>query len=212
MTAKALKERNNSDDISHFQCSLQNYSANQGRRASLRSALAPGYHIFAPSALRALRLFMALRAPTLGQCLSDSLLGFKPTGNTYTRYVMAGQDLTQLRIDMRTLFNRQRTACAEATTRGRIDRRGHVALQNYSLSFLLWIRNRNRREQRLRVWMQRLRVQLRRARNLHDAAEVHHCHTRRDVLDDGQSVRDEQVSEFEFFLKFLEQIHHLRLH
>ena len=31
---EALKERNNSDDISHFQCSLQLVSDNQGRRAS----------------------------------------------------------------------------------------------------------------------------------------------------------------------------------
>ncbi len=31
---EALKERNNSEDISHFQCSLQLVSDNQGRRAS----------------------------------------------------------------------------------------------------------------------------------------------------------------------------------
>ena len=40
MTAKALKERNIAGDISHFQCSLQIIPANQGRRASLRLALA----------------------------------------------------------------------------------------------------------------------------------------------------------------------------
>ena len=31
---EALKKRNNSEDISHFQCSLQLVSDNQGRRAS----------------------------------------------------------------------------------------------------------------------------------------------------------------------------------
>ncbi len=31
---EALKERNNSEDFSHFQCSLQLVSDNQGRRAS----------------------------------------------------------------------------------------------------------------------------------------------------------------------------------
>ncbi len=31
---EALKERNNRDDISHFQCSLQLIPGNQGRRAS----------------------------------------------------------------------------------------------------------------------------------------------------------------------------------
>src|ERR1041384_4524235 len=42
---EALKERNTTDDISHFQCSLQFISHNQGRRVSLCSPLAPGYHI-----------------------------------------------------------------------------------------------------------------------------------------------------------------------
>ena len=45
ITAKALKERNTAVDISHFQCSLNFIPANQGRRASLRLALAPGYRI-----------------------------------------------------------------------------------------------------------------------------------------------------------------------
>ncbi len=40
----ALKERNKRLDISHLQCSFS-IPADQGRRASLRSALAPGYHI-----------------------------------------------------------------------------------------------------------------------------------------------------------------------
>jgi hypothetical protein len=42
---EALKERNNLVDISHFQCSLQNHSCNQGRRVPLRFTLAPGFHI-----------------------------------------------------------------------------------------------------------------------------------------------------------------------
>src|ERR1041384_4513154 len=42
---EALKERNTTDDISHFQCSLQFISHNQGRRVSLCSPLAPCYHI-----------------------------------------------------------------------------------------------------------------------------------------------------------------------
>ena len=45
---EALKERNNRDDISHFQCSPQLIPSNQGRRAS-RFPLAIK---FAPLALR----------------------------------------------------------------------------------------------------------------------------------------------------------------
>jgi hypothetical protein len=54
MAAKALKERNNSDDISHFQCSHQFTSVNQGRRASLRPDACPWLSYSAPSALRIL--------------------------------------------------------------------------------------------------------------------------------------------------------------
>jgi hypothetical protein len=49
----ALKERHNSlrsIRISHFQCSWV-YDLYQGRRASLRFALAPGFYIYAPLAL-----------------------------------------------------------------------------------------------------------------------------------------------------------------
>jgi hypothetical protein len=50
----ALKERHNSlrgIRISHFQCSWVSYDLHQGRRASLRFTLAPGFHIYAPLAL-----------------------------------------------------------------------------------------------------------------------------------------------------------------
>ena len=45
---EALKERNNRDDISHFQCSFQLIPENQGRRASRL----PWLSYFAPLALR----------------------------------------------------------------------------------------------------------------------------------------------------------------
>src|ERR1041384_2148769 len=73
---EALKERNTIDDISHFQCSLQFISHNQGRRVSLCSPLAPGYHI--------LRLWRSVhRIPTFVQSYP-----------TLPRY---GTDLTQPR-------------------------------------------------------------------------------------------------------------------
>ena len=123
-----------------------------------------------------------------------SCCGFSPARHTDARNVMTRRHFAKLRIDVRTLFDREWTARAKAATRRRIDRRRHVALQDDSLPFLTWIGNRYRRQQSLRVWVQRLRVQFRRAGNLDDPPEIHHRDARRDVFDNGEAVRDEQVS------------------
>jgi hypothetical protein len=47
--------------------------------------------------------------------------------------------------------------------------------------------------------------------DLHDPAEVHHGDPVRDVPDDGQVVRDEDVGQLELVLQVLEQVDHLRL-
>ncbi len=49
-------------------------------------------------------------------------------------------------------------------------------------------------------------------RDLDDAAEVHHRDARRDVLDDREVVRDEEVREAEAALQVLQQVDDLRLH
>ena len=54
---EALKERNNRDDISHFQCSLQTILDNQGRRAS---RLPPGYQFRAFGAYTPIHIFVRL--------------------------------------------------------------------------------------------------------------------------------------------------------
>src|SRR5215208_2287722 len=79
-----------------------------------------------------------------------------PAGHTNARYMMSPRHLTQLRIDLGTLFNRERTARPEATTRRRVDRRRNVPLQPDSLSLLFRIRNRNGGQQGLRIRVQRL--------------------------------------------------------
>jgi len=59
---------------------------------------------------------------------------------------------------------------------------------------------------------------LRRTQNLidcaafDDATEVHHRHLMRQILDDGEVVRDEEVSQPEIVLQTLEQIEDLRLY
>ena len=59
--------------------------------------------------------------------------------------------------------------------------------------------------------MVRLLVQLARRRHLDDAAEVHDRDPVRDVPDDREVVRDEQVREVELVLQRLEQVDDLRL-
>src|SRR5881628_1439099 len=59
--------------------------------------------------------------------------------------------------------------------------------------------------------MLRVRVELLRRRDLDDLAEVHHRDARRDVLDYGKVVGDEEVGEPELRLEVLEQVDDLRL-
>ena len=69
----------------------------------------------------------------------------------------------------------------------------------------------DRRQQRLRVRMARLREQRALVGELDDPAEVHHGDPRRDELDDREIVRDEDVGQPEPLLQVAQQVHDLRL-
>src|SRR6266511_3751343 len=85
---------------------------------------------------------------------------------------MTRENFAQLWINPRALVNSYRAPSAEAAARWRIDGRGHIALQNDALAFLFGIWNRDRGQQRLRVWMQRECVKLRRSGNLYNPPKV----------------------------------------
>ena len=68
------------------------------------------------------------------------------------------------------------------------------------------IGNRDRREQRLGVWVRRRAVDLVPRADLDDLAEIHHGDAIGDVADDGQVVGDEQVGEPELVLQLIEQV------
>ena len=59
--------------------------------------------------------------------------------------------------------------------------------------------------------MQRVLVQVVGRRDLDDLAEVHDDDPRRDVTDDGEVVRDEEIRQVEVALQVLEQVDDLRL-
>jgi hypothetical protein len=70
---------------------------------------------------------------------------------------------------------------------------------------------RDRRQQRLRVGMQRPIVEIALARDLDQLAEIHHRDAVADVLHHGKVVSDEQIGEAEALLQVLQQVHDLRL-
>ena len=73
------------------------------------------------------------------------------------------------------------------------------------------IGHRDRREQRLGVRMQRVLEDVLGRAVFDETAEVHNAHRVRDMLDDRQVVRDEQVGQLVLLLQFLQQVDDLRL-
>ena len=96
---------------------------------------------------------------------------------------------------------------------GWIARAGHVARQNDALAPFLdhGVGNGDGRKQRLRVGMQGVLVEFFAGCQLHDLAEVHHCHAVADVPDHGEVVRNEEVGQMELALQLFEQVDDLRL-
>src|ERR1043165_973975 len=70
---------------------------------------------------------------------------------------MGRQDFDQLRFDLSASVDGISAASTKTTTARRVNRRGHVAFERYSLSrrFSLRVGNRDRRYERLRIGHQR---------------------------------------------------------
>src|SRR5262252_4333214 len=103
------------------------------------------------------------------------------------------------------------TARMERATGRRIERIGYLARNRRPRS----PRHReigNRIEQHARVGMPRIVEQRALWGKFYNAAQVHHTDAIRDVMHDGQVVRDEEVREAEIALQVLHQVEHLRLH
>src|SRR5579863_2943280 len=101
----------------------------------------------------------------------------------------------------------------KAAPRRRIDRRRNVARQDDALAALLdrRIRNRNCREQRLRIRMEGIDVEFLAVGNLDELADVHDRDAGRDMTHDREIVCDEEVGQPELLLEFLQQVDDLRL-
>ena len=108
-------------------------------------------------------------------------------------------------------FCRIRAARAEAAARSRIYWRRQLALDELPFSLRVYIGLRHCRVQGFRVGMQRGREQLFRRRLFYHLAKVHHSHFVRNILDNGEVMRDEHIRKAEFALEILEEIDYLRL-
>ena len=94
-----------------------------------------------------------------------------------------------------------------------IERTRHVAGEDDALPLArgLRVRDGDGGEQRLGIRMDGVLVQVVRVRNLDHLAEVHDGDALRDVMDDEQIVRNEQIRHAELLLKLFEHVDDLRL-
>src|SRR4051812_26582340 len=104
-------------------------------------------------------------------------------------------------------------ARVKAAAARRIDGARRLAADDDALSgpVLVRIRYRYGREERLRVWVYGLDVELLGRRELDDLPEVHHGDPLGHVAHHGEVVRDEHVAQAESLLQVVEQVDHLRL-
>ena len=120
-------------------------------------------------------------------------LRFRPAGDADAGDRVAGRDLAQVWIDLRALRDGFGAARVEAAAGGRVNRRRHVAVEHDAVALARRVGDGDGREQGARVGVERVGVKLGGRGDLDDAAEVHDGDAVRDVLDDGQPVRDEEV-------------------
>src|SRR6266550_8702727 len=92
-----------------------------------------------------------------------------------------------------------------------VDGTGNFARQSDAPPFHFWVGNRDRRQQRFSVGVQRRGIKLAGWRGFDDAPEIHDGNALADMLDDRQIVGNKEISEPEFLLQVIQQIDDLGL-
>src|ERR1700750_2662640 len=112
----------------------------------------------------------------LNKYLLNFRRGLEPAGGAYACDGVVGGDFAQVWVNACAVGDCFGAARVEAAAGGRVDGRGHVALQNYAVAFVRGVWDGDCGEQRARVRMQGVRVKLFGGRDLDDAPEVHDGH------------------------------------
>src|SRR5262245_29437804 len=135
------------------------------------------------------------------------------TSKQMARRGPAGAEVSERWIDASALLHCLRAARMEATAPGRLERARHLALDDRAraLGLNFGIGHRDRRQQGLRIGVQRALVELVAASDLYDTAEIHDGDAVGDMADHGEVVGYENVSEPEALLQLHKEVQHLRL-
>ena len=124
---------------------------------------------------------------------------------------MVRSHLRHGRLDGTAYFLRIRTTRAKSATTDRPDCACSVARETKMRWAVVWIGNRDRRQQGSRIWVARIGKEACGLSDLDDTAEIHHRDPARDVAHDAEIVRDEQIGQPELGLEVLQEVENLRL-
>ncbi len=126
---------------------------------------------------------------------------------------MPGLMFFEWRLFERAFFNRNWASGMKPAAGGRVHWTGNIAFEDDSLPFPLdfGIRNRNRRNQRLRIGMKWRQVNFFGFRKLDDLTEVHDRDAVADMFYKIESVGNKKVSQIELFLQLFEEVDDLCL-
>ena len=128
-----------------------------------------------------------------------------------TNHKMSGLDFLLLGLHGLAFFCAVFAACVELAAGGRIGRGRNGAFQDNPLHARIGIRDRDCGEERLCVGVERVLENIFLGAVLHQVAEVHDAYGIGNVLNNGQVVRNEEITQISLLLQFLEQVDDLRL-
>src|ERR1044072_1143730 len=134
-----------------------------------------------------------MQSQRVGKGLLTFSLGLEPAGGADAGDGVVGGDFAEVGVYLGAVGDGVGAACVEAAAGGRVDGRGHVALEHDAVALARGVWDGDGGEQRARVGVERVRVELFGGRDLDDAPQVHDGDAVGDVLDDGEAVRDEEI-------------------
>src|SRR5664280_1951653 len=140
--------------------------------------------------------------------LASTSLAREVTGNHMTR-----THVTQLGLLLSADRLCNRAPRPEVTSAWRIDRARKISFEHNTLPLHLnsRIRDGHCRQQSLRIWMQRMFVNVVAFIHFDDLPQVRYKHTITDMLDHCEVMGDEKIGESQLLLQIFEHVHNLGL-